>query len=273
MHFISWNIGDFAKKTAHLSETEDLAYRRLLEFYYTEESALKNDPAWLARKIRMPDRSGVISLILEEFFFLAEDGLWHKNRCDNEIASYQSLQIAGRRGAQKRWENRKTGTNVINNLDSPPIAYPLPTQCQPIAPPNAPPMPTNNQEPITNRDLSKDKSKGSGELILLPPWLPTEIWENFKAHRKKIKKPMSDLSQKLAVGELEKLRRDGQDPISVINQSIFRGWSGLFPVKDRDSPQHPPPSSQRRPTYSETLIHAADMAVKNLERSSADDFD
>lgn len=80
---------------------------------------------------------------------------------------------------------------------------------------------------------------------------------------------MSNLSQKLAVGKLEKLRRDRQDPILVINQSIFRGWSGLFPVKDRDNPQHPPPSSQRRPTYSENPnSHGEYGRQKTSKRSS-----
>ena len=37
MHYYSFNIGDYASHTRHLTAIEDLAYRRLLDLYYLHE--------------------------------------------------------------------------------------------------------------------------------------------------------------------------------------------------------------------------------------------
>jgi len=36
MHYYQFNIGDYASHTRHLSDLEDLAYRRLLDAYYLQ---------------------------------------------------------------------------------------------------------------------------------------------------------------------------------------------------------------------------------------------
>lgn len=56
-----------------------------------------------------------------------------------------------------------------------------------------------------------------------------------------MRKPLSDHARTLAVGELDKLRAAGNNPSAVLNQSTLRGWTGLFPVNDRDTRQAPPP--------------------------------
>ena len=70
--------------------------------------------------------------------------------------------------------------------------------------------------------------------IYLPFWLPLNYWEEFKLHRKQIKKPMSELAEKKAIAVLDNLRKDGHDPLQVISNSIVNGWSGLFPVKNKE---------------------------------------
>jgi uncharacterized protein YdaU (DUF1376 family) len=64
-----------------------------------------------------------------------------------------------------------------------------------------------------------------------PDWLPSEPWAGFVEMRKKIRAPLTERALTLAIGELERLRRAGEDPAAVLNQSVFRGWKGLFPVK------------------------------------------
>ena len=39
------------------------------------------------------------------------------------------------------------------------------------------------------------------------------------------------MQSRVAVRELEKLRLQGQDVGTVLDQSTMRGWKGLFPVK------------------------------------------
>lgn len=71
------------------------------------------------------------------------------------------------------------------------------------------------------------------QLTTLPEWLPREAWDDWCAFRKaKGGKAWTPRAQSLSIGVLEKLRADGQDAVQVIEQSILRGWTGLFPLKD-----------------------------------------
>lgn len=63
---------------------------------------------------------------------------------------------------------------------------------------------------------------------------PLEIaLDDFANARKAMKKPMTDKARELTVRELEKLAPgDEAMQIAIINQSIQRGWQGVFPLKD-----------------------------------------
>ena len=82
MHFYQFNIGDYAKKTQHLTNEEDLAYRRLLDMYYdTENPVLTSGLATLSRRLRVSEKA--LENVLAEFF---PDG---KNKhADEKIAEY-----------------------------------------------------------------------------------------------------------------------------------------------------------------------------------------
>lgn len=67
---------------------------------------------------------------------------------------------------------------------------------------------------------------------VLPDWLPIEAWAGFVEMRKRSKAPLTDQAIKLALGELEKLRAQGHDPASVLNQSTMNAWKGIFPLKE-----------------------------------------
>ena len=123
MHYYQFHIGDYRAATAHLSNEEDLAYRRLLDMYYDTEKPIPLDVAWVAKRLRTS--TTVVQDVLADMFVQQEDG-FHHMRCDQEIIVYKGFSDAGKRGAAKRWA--KGG-------DSPPITSP---------------MLTNNQEPITN---------------------------------------------------------------------------------------------------------------------------
>lgn len=92
-----------------------------------------------------------------------------------------------------------------------------------------------NKQLTTNTATSKQQPKG--EVVALPDWLPERAWQDFVEFRKAIKKPMTPKAQELAIGELGKLKGDGQDPVSVIHQSIVRNWAGLFALKEQQAGQ------------------------------------
>jgi len=84
------------------------------------------------------------------------------------------------------------------------------------------------------RREEKSKSRNGSFSFSLPDWIPKTIWTDFKEHRQKLKAPMTQKAEELAVKKLMDLKSEGFDPILVINQSIDSGWKGLFPIKDNE---------------------------------------
>lgn len=55
------------------------------------------------------------------------------------------------------------------------------------------------------------------------------MFDRFR--RKKDSKGWTDDAKRLAVRKLDELRAEGHAPHLVVEQSVFRGWTGLFPLK------------------------------------------
>ena len=53
MHHYPFHIGDYRSSTAHLTDAEDLAYRRLIDFYMDTEQEIPLETQWVARRIRV----------------------------------------------------------------------------------------------------------------------------------------------------------------------------------------------------------------------------
>jgi uncharacterized protein YdaU (DUF1376 family) len=119
MHYYQFNIGDYVSHTAHLTNDEDLTYRRLLDLYYqTEKSFDVTDLPKVARKVKSNEET--VMLILHEFFeFNTNDNSWHNKRADSEIKAYQSKADSARKANQIRWGSErylKSDTNQILNI-------------------------------------------------------------------------------------------------------------------------------------------------------------
>ena len=102
MNYYALHIGDYASHTAHLSCLEDLAYRRLLDLYYTTERPLPASVTECARKVRMREHEAEVQSVLDEFFTLSENG-WVNRRCEREISKVNAAAEKKRAGANKRW--------------------------------------------------------------------------------------------------------------------------------------------------------------------------
>ena len=73
--------------------------------------------------------------------------------------------------------------------------------------------------------------QGGIVVFTLPDWIPKTEWESYLKMRRTIKKPITDDGMRLAVKALERLRRGGNQPRDVLNQSILNSWQGLFELK------------------------------------------
>lgn len=66
-----------------------------------------------------------------------------------------------------------------------------------------------------------------------PDWLPVTAWDAYIAMRKQMGKKhvATEHAQTLLIKKLDAMRKEGQDIEAVINESIMRSWTGLFPIK------------------------------------------
>ena len=171
MHYYQFNIADYRSATVHLSNEEDLAYRRLLDMYYDMETKIPLDTQWVARRIRV--ESAVVQNVLSDMFVKHEDG-WFHARCQETIEHYHAM-------AEKNRANGKLGGRRKN---------PVGSDSQPIAKAtNNQELETNNQKPIVN--TSQRGSRLANDFVLPKDWRdfcvqqrpdlnPTQTFDQFK---------------------------------------------------------------------------------------------
>jgi uncharacterized protein YdaU (DUF1376 family) len=116
VNFYPFHIGDYAVHTRHLTLMEDLAYRRLLDLYYTREKPLPNDEQEVARLIGMREQVAEVNSVLAEFFDNCGDG-WFHDRCDAEIAKMHAKQQNARASVAKRSANAPA-TQALRERDA-----------------------------------------------------------------------------------------------------------------------------------------------------------
>jgi uncharacterized protein YdaU (DUF1376 family) len=89
VNFYEHHIRDYDTATSHLSWDEDLAYTRLMRWYYRKEQPIPADLAEACRQVRATTKQqkDAVARVLQEFFELREDG-WHQHTCDQVIAAY-----------------------------------------------------------------------------------------------------------------------------------------------------------------------------------------
>lgn len=87
----------------------------------------------------------------------------------------------------------------------------------------------------TDVELIKEKKIKEKKIDITP--LQNAIME-FVALRRKMRKPMTDHAIDLFRKELDKLANTDEEKIAIINQSIMRGWLGVFPLKDQQKPNN-----------------------------------
>ncbi len=160
MHYYQHHIGDFIRDTSCLTDTQSMAYLRLLWMYYESETPLVNNPKVLA--LRVGTDADTVSLLLEAFF--KPDGdFWRHTRCDAEIEEYQALRERNKTNGKAGGRPKKT--------QSVSIGLPVVSETEPSCNPNHKPI-TNNQinikdtqaEPAKSPEMTFDKFVESREL-------------------------------------------------------------------------------------------------------------
>ena len=191
MHYYQFHIGDYASHTRHLSIIEDIAYRRLLDFYYLHESPIKTHD--IARQIGMREYEQDVLTVLDEFFLSTPEGFVN-TRADKEIEHFhtkvEQASRAGKASAERRINARSTDV-----------------------------QPTNNQEPITNNHKPNKTTS-----VVCPNGLDESLWKDFLVLRKAKKLPMTQTALNGIQAEGAIL---GWSLCHTITECINRGWGGF----------------------------------------------
>ena len=118
MHFFTFNIGDWNKKTGHLSLVEEFVYFKLVCFCYETELPIPHDTGPVIRKLRLQKHAQVVTSMLSEFFILSPDG-WINKRCAEELEIIYKKSEKARDSVQERWRIHRlknqgqSDTNVL----------------------------------------------------------------------------------------------------------------------------------------------------------------
>jgi len=117
MIWYKFHLGDYITHTMHLSDAEDLAYRRLLDLYYMSERPIPLDTESVSRKIRLD--LDITESVLKEFFERTDEG-YRNHRCDVEITKYQhqvaTNTLLGKRGGRPKKTESEPNQNRNETL-------------------------------------------------------------------------------------------------------------------------------------------------------------
>jgi uncharacterized protein YdaU (DUF1376 family) len=104
VNFYAFHIGDYAGATRHLSWDEDMAYRRMLDVYYTREAPLPADRKQLYRLVGAAEKRQreAVDAVLAEFFYESIGG-WSNARCNEEIEAMNAKRDKAAASARARW--------------------------------------------------------------------------------------------------------------------------------------------------------------------------
>jgi uncharacterized protein YdaU (DUF1376 family) len=225
MHFYKFHIGDYMSHTRHLSLLEDLAYRRLLDFYFLHEQPIKHRDA--ARQIGMREHEEDVLTVLNEFFLSTDDGFVNP-RANKEIQEYKAHQGTSAYGAFIR-DNQSLKSAVQKDvyiqhftngtLDT--YINTLRTQDVPIMSTSSIHDATNNHKPLTTNHKPK---RESATVVACPPDVSQQIWSDWVALRKSKKAPITQTVLNGAIAEAKIL---GWPLEKFLAEWCSRGSQGL----------------------------------------------
>lgn len=159
MNYYRLHIGDYLRDTAHLSLLEHGVYARLLQVYYTREAPIADAEKYRLVGARSDEERRAVDAVLEEFFALI-DGLWVQDRCDREIADYQT----------KAERNREVG-----RLGGRPVKPRNPEETQTVSKRNPTETLASSHKPIAKRE-EKERERALRDA---PPSRGSRIPDGF----------------------------------------------------------------------------------------------
>ena len=196
MHYYQFNIGDYQSHTAHLTDLEDLAYRRMLDWCYLHEKPLPPDPDEIARLVRMRTHSDCIAVVLREYFQQAQDG-WISARVLLEMGKVGLKSDKARASAKARWDANAKRTQSESNA-------------------------THNTLPKTQDTLHKTQKNTN--TVAPPVGVTDSVWQDWLKLRKAKK---AAVTQTAIDGIQREADKAGVSLQVALETCCERGWTGF----------------------------------------------
>ena len=83
----------------------------------------------------------------------------------------------------------------------------------------------------TQEEKEKEKEKEKVILKTIPDFIDKDLFNDFLEMRKKKRVPLTDKALKLLINRLTEFHNSGQNVSKIIENSIMRGWTGVFEEK------------------------------------------
>lgn len=235
MNYYSHHIGDFIRDTSRLSDSQSMAYLRLLWIYYETEQPIENDVDAVAFKIGA--NVSDVQQIFKHFFFLHDDGLWHQARCDKEILAFRDKSEKAKKSADARWANANA---MRTHTDRKAKAQVSDANQEPV---------TSNQEPKTKNNKTTDLDYSSW------PQMPSDqILEDWKSVRKQKRALITQTVINEFGKELFRAVAVGFTVDQCLTACITQNWQGFKAEWLQNRAQVlPMPAAAPRPTPTKNL--------------------
>ena len=203
MHYYQFNIGDYQSHTAHLTDLEDLAYRRMLDWCYLHEKPLPLDSEEIARLVRMRTHNDCIAVVLREYFKKTKDG-WISSRVLLEMDRVGEKSNKARASAKARWDANAKRTQSEGNA--------------------------------TQDTLHKTQDTLPKKNTVVPPAGVTEfVWQDWLKLRKTKKAPVT---QTAIDGIVRESLKAGVSLQTALETCCERGWTGFKAEWMQSQPTH-----------------------------------
>ena len=218
-----------------VNKTKD--YTVMANYHFRDKNLSLKAKGLLSMMLSLPDGWGYS---IEGLVKLSSDGRASVMAALNELEKFNYL-----KRSRSRDLSGKLGEAVYDIFEQPKSDFPTlekPTLEKPTLENrtllntnklNTKVLNTNNKKvskaqskPVENFDSIIQKSTESTEL--------REALVEFVKFRKLIKKPMTNKALELIIAKLNKLGQSDRERVAILNQSIERGWAGVFSLKDEE---------------------------------------
>ena len=223
MNYYPFHIGDYVSATRHLSWTEDAAYRRLLDTYYTSEKPLPIELRAVCRLVlaTTDEQREAVQVVLEEFFEMTDAG-WVNRRADTEILAMQEKQERQRERANKRWHSQEQERGNAPAMPRHEAGDATASKSDASAMPPTPTPTPINKEPIPSGMGSAPRKRSA--TAARPDDVAEPVWQDFQRLRAQKHSPLTDTA-------LAGLRREAAKAGIGLGDALafccVQGWQGF----------------------------------------------